>query len=300
MHNRFQDSPERDSTLRPSQRITLKHVNRTPLYCVFCMIITLVIFILCLFFIFSMRSPTAAGHENSQILVPKLDEREYKRILLPNLIQTILISDPKSKTASAAVSVGVGSNQNPREINGLAHLLEHMLFLGSSKYPDGNLLQKTAELGGGYTNAYTSPEETNFYFISGENEFNKSVDIFSWFFRDPTLDSNSIQKEIENVDSEHRKNLNSDNWKAMRLIRLIADEEHTYHDFATGTRDTLWNIPLEKGVNMSQTLREFYDSHYSANLMKLVIIGNNTLEELEEIANDKFVSIPNKFKRPSK
>lgn len=222
-----------------------------------------------------------AGKLN-KIIIPKFDEREYKRTLLPNLIQTILIHDPKAKTASAALSVGIGSNANPKEINGLAHLLEHMLFLGSSKYPDDSELQNLVELGGGYSNAYTAAEETNYYFVSGGNEFEKALDIFSWFFRDPILDSKSIENEVQNVNSEHRKNMNNDNWKGMSLIKSLADKSHTYHDFNTGNEDTLWNIPLSKGINMSETLRDFYKSHYSANLMKLVIIGNKTVDELEK------------------
>ena len=118
--------------------------------------------------------------------------------------------------------------------------------------------------------------------MSGGNEFEKALDIFSWFFRDPILDSKSIENEVQNVNSEHRKNMNNDNWKGMSLIKSLADKSHTYHDFNTGNEDTLWNIPLSKGINMSETLRDFYKSHYSANLMKLVIIGNKTVDELEK------------------
>lgn len=59
--------------------------------------------------------------------------------------------------------------------------------------------------GGGYTNAYTANEETNYYFISGLDEFVEALDIFSWFFKDPLLDPKSIKNEVQNVDSEHRK-----------------------------------------------------------------------------------------------
>ncbi|CAI2379420.1 unnamed protein product [Moneuplotes crassus] len=292
--------PTNQKTLTRSERFSMEHVKRSPLLWVLCVIMLLLIFLLGFFFLFSMPATVESTRRDADIIVPNFDEREYRRIVLPNLMQTILVSDPKSTTASAAVSVGVGSNQNPRDINGLAHLLEHMLFLGSSKYPDGRELQKNAELGGGYSNAYTSPEETNYYFISGEKEFEKSIDIFSWFFKDPTLNSESIEKEVQNVDSEHRKNLNNDSWKAMKLIKGISDVNYTYHDFFTGNVDTLWNIPLENNVNMSKTLRTFYEEYYSSNLMKLVIIGNQTLDELEKLATNKFIGVINKFKRPPK
>jgi insulysin len=80
-----------------------------------------------------------------------------------------------------------------------------MLFIGSTKYEDPNIFSKVVEKGGGFDNAYTSAEETNFYFVTGSNELNQALDIFSWFFIDPLLNSKDIEKEVQNVDSEHRK-----------------------------------------------------------------------------------------------
>ena len=66
------------------------------------------------------------------IYTPINDHRIYKEFLLPNYMEVLVVSDPTTTTSSAAISVGVGTLQNPREINGLAHLLEHMLFLGKT------------------------------------------------------------------------------------------------------------------------------------------------------------------------
>lgn len=52
--------------------------------------------------------------------------------MLPNSMEVMVVSDPLTTSSSAAISVGIGTLQNPREINGLAHLLEHMLFLGKN------------------------------------------------------------------------------------------------------------------------------------------------------------------------
>ena len=183
------------------------------------------------------------------IIVPKTEQREFKRVLLPNMIETLLISDENTKTWSAAVSVEVGSLQNPKNILGLAHLLEHMLFLGSSKYPDHSIFGNIVNLGGGFDNAFTSNEETNFYFVSGNNEFEEALDIFSWFFKDPTLDPKSIEKEIQNVNSEHRKNINSDDWRAMNLMKMVGNQSTTYADFTTGTTETLWDIPNNNNID---------------------------------------------------
>lgn len=78
-------------------------------------------------------------------------------------------------------------------------------YLGNTKYQDPSTLGRLAERGGGFINAYTTNEETNFYFVSGNDEFQSAIDVFSWFFKDPILDSRSIEKEVQNVNSEHRK-----------------------------------------------------------------------------------------------
>ena len=66
------------------------------------------------------------------------DEREYQVIELPNKLKILFISDPKAEKAACSVSVGVGSLRDGERSLGLAHFLEHMLFMGSRKYPKHN------------------------------------------------------------------------------------------------------------------------------------------------------------------
>lgn len=66
------------------------------------------------------------------------DKRSYKALLLGNQLQCLVISDKDAQKSSAALSVGVGSFSDPIEAQGLAHYLEHMLFMGTGKYPSEN------------------------------------------------------------------------------------------------------------------------------------------------------------------
>ena len=67
-----------------------------------------------------------------------IDNRQYKYLELDNKMKVILVSDPDSQKSAASVNVGVGSFSDPNEFPGLAHFLEHMLFMGTKKYPDEN------------------------------------------------------------------------------------------------------------------------------------------------------------------
>ena len=59
------------------------------------------------------------------------DKRLYKHIILKNNLECLLISDKETDKSAASLSVGVGKLEDPREYEGLAHFLEHMLFLGT-------------------------------------------------------------------------------------------------------------------------------------------------------------------------
>ncbi len=113
------------------------------------------------------------------------DESEYRHFTLDNGLRVILLSDPKLNKSSAALAVGVGSLSDPPDRQGLAHFLEHMLFLGTEKYPDvsdyGNYLRSN----GGYNNAYTAGDHTNFHFEIRHEAFEGALDRLSQFFIAP-------------------------------------------------------------------------------------------------------------------
>ena len=62
-----------------------------------------------------------------------LDPRGYRGVILKNKLKVILISDPQTELGAASLDVSIGSSSDPEEIQGLAHFLEHMLFLGTEK-----------------------------------------------------------------------------------------------------------------------------------------------------------------------
>ena len=90
------------------------------------------------------------------------DHRSYRWLRLTNGMQIMLISDPTCDYAAGAMDVGVGSSSDPEELPGLAHMLEHMLFLGTSKYPREDEYTTYLEQHGGESNAFTAHEDTHY------------------------------------------------------------------------------------------------------------------------------------------
>lgn len=83
------------------------------------------------------------------------DQRSYRFVTLSNGLRAVLVSDPNTTKSAAAIDVGNGYLSDPAELPGLAHFLEHMLFLGTEKYPSESAYADFIESHGGFSNAYT-------------------------------------------------------------------------------------------------------------------------------------------------
>ncbi|KAJ3687007.1 hypothetical protein LUZ61_016171 [Rhynchospora tenuis] len=221
------------------------------------------------------------------------DTRDYRRIILPNSLQVMLISDAETDKAAAVMRVSVGAFSDPDGINGLAHFLEHMLFYASEKYPEENSYSKYITEHGGSTNAVTGSESTNFYFDVNIDNFNEALDRFAQFFVKPLMSADAVNREINAVDSEHKKNLLSDNSRMYQLYKHLSSKDHPYHKFTTGSIETLDVGPKEKGLDIREELLKFYSENYSANLMNLTVYGKESLDNLQSLVESLFSDITN-------
>jgi len=104
------------------------------------------------------------------------------------------------------MTVNIGSLEDPDDRNGLAHFLEHMLFLGTETYPNVEEYRAYLSKNGGTQNASTSMLETTYYFNCSNEALEGALDRFSKFFISPLFDEKYVQKEMNAVDSEHEKN----------------------------------------------------------------------------------------------
>ncbi|KAI1307266.1 Insulin-degrading enzyme [Halotydeus destructor] len=227
------------------------------------------------------------------IIKSENDRRTYKGLELSNGLRVLLISDPTTDKSSASLDVNIGSMSDPKNLPGLAHFLEHMLFLGTEKYPEENIYNKYIKQHGGASNAFTSGTHTNFYFDIAPSHLDGALDIFSQFFICPLFTENVADREVNAVNSEHERNLDDDAWRLSQLEKSLSDPEHDYSKFSTGNIDTLKRIPAENGIDVRAALLDFHKRWYSANIMSLVVLGKESMEDLVDIVVTKFVDIKN-------
>ena len=109
-------------------------------------------------------------------------EQKILRIKLNNQLEVYLVSDPQAKQGIANLTVQVGSWHDPDEHPGLAHFLEHMLFLGTTKYPIESEFTQFLSEHGGETNAYTYNDFTSYCFAVNNSGFKQALDRFFLLF----------------------------------------------------------------------------------------------------------------------
>jgi insulysin len=220
---------------------------------------------------------------------PPNDASAYRRFVLPNGMKVLLLSDPKLNVASAAVAVGVGSLSDPPQRQGLAHYLEHMLFLGTEKYPSVEEFGEYLQRNGGYNNAYTARDRTNFHLEIRPEAFEGALDRFAQFFIAPKFAPEFNERELNAVNSEFQKNLENDDWREFALRNSAYRMGHPARQFGSGNAETL------KGTTRDELLA-FHQRYYSANRMTLALTGPASLDRLEGWARTYFTPVPDRHR----
>ena len=144
---------------------------------------------------------------NIKVEISPNDKRSYRHLTLGNRLDVLLVHDVETEKSSACVDVRIGSMADPKEMPGLAHFLEHMLFLGTETYPVENAYSSFLSSHGGMSNAYTDQENTVYYFDVQNSAFEEALNMFSSFFTCPLFSEAATGRETNAVDSENEKNL---------------------------------------------------------------------------------------------
>jgi len=215
------------------------------------------------------------------------DTRLYRTITLENKLTALLISDKDTDKSAASLTVHVGQIQDPVERPGLAHFLEHMLFLGTKKYPNQSEYSQYISSNSGSNNAYTAYLDTNYFFDISTSALNGGLDRFAQFFIEPLFTEDCTEREMNAVDSEHSKNLMSDSWRKYQLFRSTSKKGHPFNKFGTGNKETLSHPTIR------EDLLAFYKKYYSANIMKLCVYGKEDLDTLEKWTREMFSDVKN-------
>jgi len=219
------------------------------------------------------------------------DTREYQAIRLDNGMVVLLVSDPQAVKSLSALVVPVGSLEDPESHPGLAHYLEHMTLMGSTKYPQPDSLAEFLKMHGGSHNASTAPYRTAFYLEVENDALEGAVDRLADAIASPLLDKKYADRERNAVNAELTLARTRDGMRMAQVSAETINPAHPGSRFSGGNLETLSDKP---GSPVLDALHAFRDKYYSANLMKAVVYSNKPLPELAKLAAETYGRVPNK------
>ncbi|MEE2761884.1 MAG: insulinase family protein [Pseudomonadota bacterium] len=219
------------------------------------------------------------------------DDNDYRFIELDNGLRAILVSDRQADKAAASLNVAVGSGDDPAGREGMAHFLEHMLFLGTEKYPEPGEYQQFIKSHGGSHNAFTAFQDTNYFFDVEARFLEPALDRFAEQFAAPLFTPELVDRERNAVHSEFSSKQKEDGRRFYSVKKAASNPDHAFSQFAVGNLSTLANTEEQP---LRPDLIEFWKSHYSANLMTLAVYGPQSLDDLEQMVRSRFSAIENR------
>ncbi|SHF35466.1 Peptidase M16 inactive domain-containing protein [Modicisalibacter ilicicola DSM 19980] len=188
---------------------------------------------------------------------------------LANGVRTLAIEVPTARQVRLVAAVGVGYLDEPETLPGLAHLLEHALFLGSPGHPQpGDFAAWVGEQGGRY-NAHTGEQATDVHLTlppdAGQAGLTRLLDLVLR----PCLREMLIAREVEVIEAEFRARLSDPELHRQRARSRLYRPSHPAFRCHHGHRQSLGNdLPA-----LLAALRTFHAQHYHAERLSLVMLG---------------------------
>ena len=203
-----------------------------------------------------------------------------RQLTLANGLRVTLLHAPRLKRCAAALQVAAGSHDVPLAWPGLAHFLEHLLFLATERFPTGEGLMAYVQRHGGQVNASTRERTTDFFFELPVATFADGLERLADMLAHPRLALDDQLREREVLHAEFVAW--SQDAKAQQQVALFEGlaADHPLRGFHAGNRDSL---PVEREA-FQQALREFHQQFYQSGQMSLRLAGPQPLDELEALA----------------
>eukprot|EP01063_Lacrimia_lanifica_P002818 TRINITY_DN1151_c2_g1_i1.p1 TRINITY_DN1151_c2_g1~~TRINITY_DN1151_c2_g1_i1.p1 ORF type:complete len:1057 (+),score=327.19 TRINITY_DN1151_c2_g1_i1:188-3172(+) len=187
----------------------------------------------------------------------------------------------------------VGQLHDPVHLSGLAHFTEHMTFLGTGKFPEEGCYNEYVETNGGDCNAFTSLENTNYYFRVKASALEGALERFSRFFIDPLFTESATEREMNAIESENQRFSTMDSRRNLMWLKDLAAEGHPFQLHGCGSIDTLKHIPEASGIDVRKEMFNF-QRYYRSRSLKLCVFGKEPLDALQAMAVKHFTDIPDK------
>ena len=206
------------------------------------------------------------------------------RHTLPNGLRIVHHEDPTTQMVAVNVLYDVGARHEDSTRTGYAHLLEHLMFEGSTHIPN---YDTHVQLAGGENNAWTSNDLTNYYITLPCS----NVETAFWLESDRMLglalteESIEVQKGVV-IEEFKQRHLNRPYGDVQHLIRAMAYRVHPYRWPTIG----LCVEHIEQAT--LESVMDFYHRHYTPSNAILSVVGGIRFDEVVRLAEKWFGPLP--------
>ena len=203
---------------------------------------------------------------------------------LPNGLRVATVTMPSVQTASIGVWVDAGARHERPEINGVAHMLEHMAFKGTERR-SARLIAEEIENVGGQLNAYTSRESTAYYARVLAEDLPLAADILADILQHSTFESDELERERGVILQEIGQTLDTPDDLIFDLFQETAFPDQSLGRPILGPADIV-------GAMSRDQLTGYMAEHYAPERMILAAAGKVEHERLVELGGELFQKLP--------
>ena len=210
----------------------------------------------------------------------------FNQIKLNNGLRIVTVPMADNPAVTVLVMVETGSKYETKEISGLSHFLEHMVFKGTPKRPTSMDISKELESLGAHYNAFTSQEFTGYYAKVSKQHTDTALDVVSDIYLNPLLDSKEIEKEKGVIVEEIRMYKDTPHRQIHNLYMALVYGDQPAGWKITGTEDTVKSFKRDDFL-------KYRSEHYVAERTIVVVSGAIDEKEIVEKIETAFKDIPN-------
>lgn len=213
---------------------------------------------------------------------------KYHKFTLPNGIRVIMVPKKETKAVFVEVIFGTGSRYENKEINGIAHFMEHMAFKGTKKRPTSLNITKEIDGVGGMINAYTGADITGYMIELQSEKIELAFDVLSDMLMNSKLEEKEINKEKGVILEEYKMGVDEPDYFAnLKIDELLYGENTPLGRWTLGTPQTI------NGINRQKIL-DFQKQFYNPDNIVIAIGGNLNQEKTKKMLQKYFGKIKGK------
>ncbi len=213
-----------------------------------------------------------------------LDPLPFRERVLPNGLRAITLEDHRSATAAVNIAYRVGGKDDPPGRSGFAHLFEHLMFKGT-KRTGAETIDRLTEDVGGFNNAFTTEDYTNYYEVIPSNY----LETILWAEADRLsgliVDATNFATERDVVISEYDQRILAEPYGM--LGELASREAYRVHPYGRG----VIGDPENLRAATLEDVRAFHATYYRPDNATLVVVGDFESDTVDKWIDEYFGSL---------